>query len=411
MADDTPGPTPTEGVVVDPHARAVVDAFCEACRAGDEAAARTCTTDDGWAQARGLFRQVVKKGLAIDAFGAARRVGSRSVVRAVLSRPDKKRPLGDLWLLIEHTVPAAIVGVVKPHAVASLFLRGELSGSTTPEELPASPRAEEWGAWLTAEVVMGAVPPGLPAELTRHLTAGKSVETAGSAELAVAGRAAVGLALDNGDTLWVVLDRDDKPVRLGYRLSFDLLLSGVELPFPQASDTVPDDGVVGEEVSGVERDDRIRHTVAAAIRELGVDRLPPTDERRVAARQMQAMVDQALAARAAEDPATPKPFSLPPRVQAAVEEYMVQEVAAGRLKPGEIGVDEAFLRAHGAGLTGALFQGFVAQAAPQGLSLSVPVPAGEGQDGPQSVTLKVDFAGLFSKLLQASQAKGQSGED
>ncbi len=397
-------PSAAEVLVIDTppddRPRALANAFCAACAASDEAAARTTATVSGWAAAQGLFRQVTRKGLNVSAFGASFRAENRAVVQVVLSHPDRPRPLGDLYLLMENTDGLAIVGVVKPHAHASMFLRGVVDGHTTPAELPASESAEAWAALVMTEVAMGTPPAGLPSELAERLAADTAPELAGSASLAVANRSAVGFRFADGTDIWVVLGEDNTPLRTGFGLSFDLLLSGVELSFPEEG-RPPE---AAEEVSATERDARIRQTVTDAIRALGIDALPADDPRREAGERMQALVDAALNARAEADPKAPTPeaktFDLPPKMKEAVERYMASEIVAGRLKPGEIGVDEAFIRAHGAGLTGALITGFFEQAAPKGLAFDVPVPPDPGSTEPKQVTLRVDFGSILGKLFQ-----------
>jgi hypothetical protein len=242
----------------------------------------------------------------------------------------------------------------------------------------------------------------------------------------------------------VVLKADGQPGPVGGRLSFDLLLSGVELPFPDP--VGPADPPA--ERSRDQRDAEVRATVAEALRQLGAQdpTLPADDPRKVAAQRMLQLVDEALAMAAAEDPARraaaaptpappaamtaalaaapiggvpdgrvpeggsadgapPAPFRLPPKMREAVEAYIADEVAAGRVQPGEVALDDAFLRAHGAGLTGALFKGFLDQSAPKGLSLDVPVPPAPGSAEPQKVTLTLDLGGLLGSLMK----KGKQG--
>jgi len=243
-----------------------------------------------------------------------------------------------------------------------------------------------------------------------------------------------------------VLKADGQPGPVGGRLSFDLLLSGLELPFPDPVGAADPPA----ERSRDQRDADVRATVAEALRQLGAQdpTLPADDPRKVAAQRMLQLVDEALAMAAAEDPARraaaattgptaalaaappaalaaappaaptggvpdgggadgapPAPFRLPPKMREAVEAYIADEVAAGRVQPGEVALDDAFLRAHGAGMTGALFKGFLDQSAPKGLSLDVPVPPAPGSAEPQKVTLTLDLGGLLGSLMK----KGKQG--
>jgi hypothetical protein len=441
MSDSTgPSADPTASLGED-GPRAVAGAFAAAANAQDEAAALTTCTPAAWPALRGLFAQIGAKGLELMPFGASHRHGARAVVRGVLSKPGGQRPLGDLWLLLDGEAGWVIVGLCKPHAHASLYLRGALAADAAPDQLPPSAAAESWAAHLMADHALGLVPDGLPPELDRALRApGEPLRLLGTAELPGSGRCAARLSLPEADAepLWVVLKADGQPGPVGGRLSFDLLLSGVELPFPDPVGAADPPA----ERSRDQRDAEVRATVAEALRQLGAQdpTLPADDPRKVAAQRMLQLVDEALAMAAAEDPARraagapaalaaappaalaaaqagavpdggapdgapPAPFHLPPKMREAVEAYIADEVAAGRVQPGEVALDDAFLRAHGAGLTGALFKGFLDQSAPKGLSLDVPVPPAPGSAEPQKVTLTLDLGGLLGSLMK----KGKQG--
>jgi len=100
--------------------------------------------------------------------------------------------------------------------------------------------------------------------------------------------------------------------------------------------------------------------------------------------------------------------NLPPKVRAAVEGYLSEEVAAGRIVGEEVAVDNAFLQQHGAQLTGRMLGAFFQEVLPEGLAFEVKVPTPTPDGGPvesKPVRLKLDLGGIIAKAFAGPRPK------
>ena len=236
-----------------------------------------------------LVRQVQRKGLTVDPLGRPWQHEGRGIAWAVLSRPDRPRPLGDLWLLLQQEGEDwKVVGYTKLRPQAVLFLRGELPASVDLEALPVHEGARHWAESALPLLEKGDLSPlqGLEGGVARLLPGGQPVAiTIGrTVHLEAVHRAAVGLEV-SGETAWVVLDvaETTRPVAAAPYLNLEQLLTGIEVPFP------------GREGDGSLRPD-IRETLYRALDEVVPADTPADAPMRQKAEQMRQQLDEALKA-------------------------------------------------------------------------------------------------------------------
>lgn len=436
-------------------AEAAALAFTRACVAGDDAAAQAACTDSGWNDGddpcQRLFRQAKAKGMQVDPLGMARLFGDRAIQWTSLSHPSRPQPLGDLYLLLATQPDGAwkVEGLTKSRGQAALFLKGTLPGAFSVTELPDSAAAEAWSTRAVTALNSGELPDlGEGAVLVQNLLGQPGVVASPlrTADLPALGRAAAGLRFaqpgdEFGSEAWVILALEaDGPKVLATRpwLDLDGLLTGLELGFP---------GRAGPEVQDKKDPrDAVKAAIAEALKASGAGDLPADDPRAQAAAKVLGMLDEIIggsggpsandstaAADADSDadsdadapggelialprrdppppaasestPARDNQVTLPPGIQKALEDYISQQAAAGRMAADEVSVDSAFLRDHGPAVIGGMLGGFLQEVMPKDLELTVPVKGADGQPpaegAPKQVKLKIDMGDILGKLFR-----------
>ncbi len=384
--------------------------FAAAIDASDPHAARDLTTADGWGSGKeslgGLVGQALRKGFGLDLIGSEPVVfGDRGSAWMAVVRPGAELPLGDLYLLLQHTPEGwRAAGVTKLRAQVGLFLRGLLPGFVDLSALPRSARAEDWAA---------PVLPALRSETDETLPLGWVVEPPppgaevtliGSAALPQANRAAVGFRIVTADrpwgsTSWTILDTTLVPsqvVAARPYLALETLLTDLVVPWPKEDPEEP-----GVEVHPPTDPAGAAAILSAVVRETldeaGVDLEANTRE----ARQGRALLRLAGHVRGTpERGAAPVRPPLPDALVAALEEALEQGVS---LPHGGPTLDRSALEARAPTLLGGLFGQLMQQGVPQDLAVPVPVEAPE-PGGPTEVVLRLDRDWLLDRLARSPNA-------
>lgn len=417
-------------------AEAAALGLLNAAGAKDEAGARELCTEDGWEQGdspvRGLVRSVIKKGLTLDPMGEPRKLGGRAAQWVVLGHPQRPKPLGDLWLLLEETAEGwRVAGASKLRPVVGLFLWGRVSATLSVPTLDRSPEAEAWAEPVLAALMSGVVPElaqGMALMEQRLAPEGVHVKALRSVSLPAAGRAAAGFRFTTendrvGYALWFVLDVSDGARILSVvpYLGLEPLLKGFELSWPQEE---PEQWGVAQPEQG--RDPAGARLVLEqlALRMLAAQGVEPAALqegsadgqamgklfaalRRIAPQEGENEQDERLATaqqRAVAVAAAPSPLVIPPQVHQAVSGVVQQLHERGELQAGEQIVDPEFLKQHGGALVSGVLEALFAESLGEEVTVTVPVDATEapkdGGEVPSAVTLKLDLAKLLGGLLK-----------
>jgi hypothetical protein len=431
--------------------------FAEAVNARAEATARDLSEESAWTgpNLAGFYQQAARKGFGLDLLGLPTTFGARSAQWAALSKPGAARPLGQVWLLLDAAAGSwKVAGLSKVRNQVALFLRGLIGGSGELSSLPLDPLAL---AWAESACKAGELPDVAP-------------EASMEAAWTVPGtnRAMVRYQLPEESPRFVYLEREGEGFRClseGSGPSFEAALAGLELPW-EAGDAVTARPASEQVHEG------LLVAFSAATAELAKDGGPQGVEAASTAAHLLAVVEGVFAMSAAEDAlrgigpsgptlvksppleeADPSPISpetaapvppadpaviaansetggeptetpgipnvgaliaeaghanLPPKVRAAVEGYLSEEVAAGRIVGEEVAVDNAFLQQHGAQLTGRMLGAFFQEVLPEGLAFEVKVPTPTPDGGPvesKPVRLKLDLGGIIAKAFAGPRAK------
>lgn len=136
------------------------DAFAEAVIHNQADAARVVTTPAGWGARggpRALFHKVARRRGGMVRGDGPYLKGPRAAIRALLVRPDSKRP-ASIWVLLRDDDGFALEGATTSREHAGLFLEGRLPALLDVRDLPPSPVAAAWGTARIAQVVEGRLP-------------------------------------------------------------------------------------------------------------------------------------------------------------------------------------------------------------------------------------------------------------
>ncbi len=417
-------------------ATATAEQFVSLVASGDETAVQALCTEAGWeggdSRVHGLVRQAQRKGLVLDLMGEPHKLGSRAAQQIVLSHPNRPRPLGDLWLLLEDAGDGwMVVGATKLRTHAALFLWDALGGTLSVVALDRSVRGDQLAEAVLAslnENVVPDLPVGSDLLEKRLRVPDVSVKLLRSVELLAVSRAAVGFQFTTpddslGHEVWLVLSLSvAEPVVVAATpfLSLEQLFTGVEVSWPHEDPDRPGMAIPGYEDPSDPEGARLALEgvlrsvlVGAGVDPAGLPEGDPRREaigkmfahlRRLAPRDGESLLDTSLEAAASAlepNPAAPMPLGLPADVQAQVERALaaIQE----RVPDGAVGSGArseeaaAFMQTQGAELVSALFQSVFKDINPRGVSMAR-LERSEQPDGTAGLRAVVDPAELLGDV-------------
>lgn len=374
-------------------------------------------------------------------------------------------------------------GSTKVSAQVGLYLQGALPGAVSADDLGEDAAMRAWAGQVAQRLLDDGAIEDLVSDPDRRAAGyvdelqrlaegyGITVEVVGVRTIPQVSRSLVGLRFAEAgnrreDVRWIGLDHGQEGppsiVGLTRQPSLEAILSDVEVPWTTAAPETPSPAAAGQALPP----DQARQVMEAAVNQAlaamgypaSAEGAATPDPNDIGARipglllgLFSAAMDQATVKRI-DRPETPPPavvdepddepsnvvdleeerrkkegkrgptefeVRLQTNMRDALGEYVARNVVAEGETVDDVEVDLDFIRDHGPKLIGSLFGAFTRAIAPDGLKVSVPLPAekapepkeGEEPAEPKKVSFNLDLGRILSKALTPPSAESESSED
>lgn len=387
--------------------------FITACKTGDQAGARTHSTDKGWTtdgdSARRVFEQCAGVDMYIGQAGPVREHDDRAAILAEIGTDQRRHT----WFLLQRIGDDwKVDGFATNWDVAGLYAYGRTERLPAFRALDESEQAASWFHALKDHSPLTAGPDGQEAltlfeELRRDAVSMTLVRTVG---VPAAHRYAAAVAFEQDDgltqTVWALLEGGTaSPIRVlgrSFAGSTEQLLDGVNLPWPPRDSGRDAPQYTADEAMGMFKD-----ALGAAHAEQTAQ---TGEESALGGRMGQVLTDLFESLLDPEQrPLSPDGKTAEERLSGGLSDVMRDFMQSDDLDDertvDDLHIDSDFIRENGANLMGSLVTALTGAIVPD--DLSIPLPSGD-EDKPK---VRIDVADLLSGLFSAPKPTAPTAAD